>query len=477
MTAEAVADVRDFKVELRQVKLSQIRFNEAIYPRKEGHNPAQVQRYANELDQIEAAGAYVTVAEDYDLLDGRHRYLGYKTAYQDEPDREIPVRVADARTDAEKYILAVRLNARHGLALSEADRQHSAVALYNLGWSVETIAREMSVQTRKAHGWLSRTIKERRDGQNRKIKTLWLACYTTEEIAEAAGLKPRATSTRAEVIAKSFPGKDFAITDSPEPEDDEEDSAAGGGLQPSKSELAAAVHQSDFEPPIYNIWKQQEKSSSVAHFGNSEQRWLDNLLYLYTQPLDIVIDPFAGSGSTIDVCRKRWRRYWASDRKPIVSRAAENELGGIRQHDLVAEDGSINLPDLRGRWNQVKLVYLDAPYWKQAEGQYSNDPTDLANMSLEDFNKTLAGLINGFAKKLHAGAAIALIIQPTQWKAPERQFTDHVADMLRTVKLPIDMRYSCPYESQQCTAQMVEWAKENRRCLVLTREIVVWRVV
>jgi hypothetical protein len=69
-----------------------------------------------------------------------------------------------------------------------------------------------------------------------------------------------------------------------------------------------------------------------------------------------------------------------------------------------------------------------------------------------------------------------MIIQPTQWKAPERQFTDHIADMLRAIKLPVEMRFSVPYESQQCNAQMVEWAKENRQCLVLTREIIVWRV-
>jgi hypothetical protein len=123
----------------------------------------------------------------------------------------------------------------------------------------------------------------------------------------------------------------------------------------------------------------------------------------------------------------------------------------------------------------VKLVYLDPPYWKQAEGQYSNDPTDLANMPLDEFNKSLTGIISDFAKKL-SGAYIALIIQPTQWKSPNREFIDHVSDMLRAVRLPVEMRYSVPYESQQCNAQMVEWAKDAKQCLVLTREIVVWRV-
>ncbi|HET8700468.1 MAG TPA: hypothetical protein VFL97_02235 [Nitrococcus sp.] len=44
----------------------------------------------------------------------------------------------------------------------------------------------------------------------------------------------------------------------------------------------------DFTPPIYNIWKQQDKSNAVSHFGNTEARWLENLLYLYTDPAALV---------------------------------------------------------------------------------------------------------------------------------------------------------------------------------------------
>ena len=38
----------------------------------------------------------------------------------------------------------------------------------------------------------------------------------------------------------------------------------------------------------YNIWRQQAKTTGLKHFGNSEVRWVDNLLYLYTQPFDVV---------------------------------------------------------------------------------------------------------------------------------------------------------------------------------------------
>ena len=169
-------------------------------------------------------------------------------------------------------------------------------------------------------------------------------------------------------------------------------------------------------------------------------------------------------GDVADICKKRMRRYWVSDRKPIVEREKE-----IRNHDI-----TVGLPNLP-RWKDVKLVYLDPPYWKQSENLYSSDASDFGNMSLEVFNKELSTLIQSFSSKL-SNAYIALIIQPTQWKSPEKDFTDHVGDMLRQVKIRCDMRYSVPYESQQCTAQMVEWAKANKKCLVLSREIIVWRV-
>src|SRR5581483_7025369 len=89
-----------------------------------------------------------------------------------------------------------------------------------------------------------------------------------------------------------------------------------GKVLQNQTNQSAASHAANFEAPLYNIWKQQTKTPGSSHYGNSEVRWVDNLLYLYTQPFDIVVDPFAGGGSTIDVCKRRFRRYWASDRKP-----------------------------------------------------------------------------------------------------------------------------------------------------------------
>lgn len=419
------------------VKLSEIVFDEGLYPRVEGHNPATVQTYVQDMEQIEAAGKLISINADGILLDGRHRMLAYKTiANGGDPD--IAVYRYPISSKLESFRLACELQDR-GFALNNNDRQASAKRLYQLGdQSQAEIAKVLGVSAPTVSKWLSRTIKEEKEAKQKKAREMWLACATQEEIADVV-----------KVPAGTIPGWEKEFLESCREQDS---------------------RNSNFEPPIYNVWKQQVKTNAVSHFGNSEARWVENLLYLYTEPAGIVVDPFGGGGSTIDVCKKWNRRYYVSDRKPIVAREHE-----IRLHDL-----TIGLPSVP-RWKDVDLVYLDPPYWKQAEGQYSDDPTDLANMPLEEFNAALAGIINEFGKKLKASARttpqhIALIIQPTQWKAPDRGFADHVGDMLRMVKLPVDMRYSVPYESQQCTAQMVEWAKANRRCLVLTREIVVWRV-
>lgn len=410
-------------------------FREDLYPRIET-SAVTVQKYAEDLTVLPP----IEVNQHNELIDGWHRWTAHKKAKAE----TIPVKVTKTASEAEFLELAIERNAAHGLQLSQGDKKDMARKIYSAtpekerGDKKKQLAKILSVSERTIADWLSRMDKDAKEARNRRIFEMWLACYSQQEIADAENVDQKTVSALV---------GDFA------------------DLQKLlKSDKANAEHATDFKPPIYNIWKQQEKSSGSSHFGNSEVTWLDNLLYLYTSPFDVVVDPFGGGGSTIDLCRKRLRRYWVSDRAPIPERAKQ-----IRQHDV--GDGLPKLP----RWEDVRLVYLDPPYWVQAKGQYSKDKADLANMPLEEFNKLLAGTITAFAKKLQPAARIALIIQPTQWNAPKREFTDHIGDMLRAVKLPVEMRFSVPYESQQCNAQMVQWAQENKQCLVLTREIVVWR--
>jgi hypothetical protein len=43
-------------------------------------------------------------------------------------------------------------------------------------------------------------------------------------------------------------------------------------LNLQKTDKAAAAHAADFDAPLYNVWKQEEKHKGSGHFGNSEVR-------------------------------------------------------------------------------------------------------------------------------------------------------------------------------------------------------------
>lgn len=62
---------------------------------------------------------------------------------------------------------------------------------------------------------------------------MWLACYTVEEIAVA-------TSASKSDVDRTL-------------------SQIGNVAELGKTEQASAEHATEFTPPIYNIWKQQER--------------------------------------------------------------------------------------------------------------------------------------------------------------------------------------------------------------------------
>ena len=64
--------------------------------------------------------------------------------------------------------------------------------------------------------------------------------------------------------------------------------------------------------PLFDVWKAKTSVNAVKHPGQSDQLFTDRLVYLYTKPGDMVIDPFAGGGPTVDVCKARLRRYFCS---------------------------------------------------------------------------------------------------------------------------------------------------------------------
>jgi SAM-dependent methyltransferase len=90
-----------------------------------------------------------------------------------------------------------------------------------------------------------------------------------------------------------------------------------------------------------------------------------NLLRRYTRPGDVVVDPMAGSGTTIDVARTLGRRVLAFDLAPA-------------RPDIHPSDArNLPLPD-----DAADLVFVDSPYSDNL--RYSDHPDCLGRLSCRD---------------------------------------------------------------------------------------------
>jgi len=431
------------------VNVSDIIYREDLYPRIKS-DPATIQKYADNIEMLPP----IEVNQNNILIDGFHRLTAHKSILENpkstdelkEYAKTIKAIITETKTENEILALAIERNSTHGMQLSNEDKKEMAIKLYGSGVVKDLIKLQqiLSIGKSTLYICLDNLLKEEKKKEKRFVFDLHMKAYKQEEIAEQLNI----SIGKVNEIISDFPN-----------------------LEKMKR-INANFEDAEFETPLYNVWNFLKVSNNVDHFGKSEQRILENLIYSYTQPFDIVVDPFAGGASTLDVCMKRLRRCWIGDRKPIVKREKD-----IRKHDVIID----GLPGLNGRWGDISLVYLDPPYWKQSEGQYSNDPTDLANIpTSKEFAIEIIKLVKGFAGKMKPGSHIAMLMQPTQWNAPGHEFTDHIVDILCGLnnerKIKVINRVHCPYSSQQCNPQMVDYAKENKMLLVLSRELIIWKV-
>jgi DNA modification methylase len=87
-----------------------------------------------------------------------------------------------------------------------------------------------------------------------------------------------------------------------------------------------------------------------------------NLLQRYTRPNDLVIDPCAGSGTTLDVARDLKRRALGYDVHPT-------------RKDIFRVDARKLPPELSGK---ADFVFIDPPYSTHLD--YGDDPRDIGKL-------------------------------------------------------------------------------------------------
>jgi DNA modification methylase len=404
--------------ELTTIPVEQVQFVKELYPRlREDH--AAIERYRAAIDKLPP----IVVARGRVLVDGFHRWQAHKA----EGATEITAQDLGNLTDVEILKESLKRNSSHGRQLETSDKKRNADLLYRQGTTdYAEIADLLSISEKTAKEYCRDARRDEKEDQKAQALDLWLDCRTQEQVAADIGV---AVGTINKWVS------DFQ------------------SIGELKTPPDSRQH--------FDVWNFQTAAGDSNYFGKMPPQVVENLLWLYTEPGQIVVDPFAGGGTTIDVAKAMGRRIFASDRKPSTPTLP------IHEHDIT--DG---WPD--GAPKKADFILLDPPYWKQAAERYSKDLEDLGNMSLDDFYAAWSKTIKVCSDHLNGGF-LAFIVSPAEDKE-----NDHVEDLAfemyaiaREHGLRARRRIIVTYNTQQATGQQVEWARNKKKLLKLYRDLVV----
>ena len=102
------------------------------------------------------------------------------------------------------------------------------------------------------------------------------------------------------------------------------------------------------------------------HYVGATPAWIIwNLLQRYTGPGDLVVDPMAGSGTTIDVARELERRALGYD-----VNVTRSDVFHVDARKLPLEDG------------KADFVFIDPPYSTHVD--YSDDPRCIGKLTARE---------------------------------------------------------------------------------------------
>ncbi len=170
-----------------------------------------------------------------------------------------------------------------------------------------------------------------------------------------------------------------------------------------------------------SLWLIERRDSSGVHradyWGNFVPQIPHQFIRRYTRPGEWVLDPFAGSGTTLIEARRLGRHALGIELQPTMVQHVQELLAAEpAPHGTVAaiEQGdslTVDFFDLLARYctRSVQLVFLHPPYYDII--RFSDDPRDLSNApSIEEFLERLVTLTRRIAAVLDHERYLVLVI-------------------------------------------------------------------
>lgn len=183
-------------------------------------------------------------------------------------------------------------------------------------------------------------------------------------------------------------------------------------LTAEKNKIQKRIGEVDIEEEIplieaTTLWDFPTQSYGLTPKGDNKYAGVTpasiiyNLIWRYTNPGDLVVDPMCGSGTTVDVCREEKRRAIGYDISPVRPDIIQNDARKIPLED-----------------NAVDMVFIDSPYGDNI--RYNEHPDCIGKISseTEEFYEELEKVMKESHRILKNGKVLGWLIGD-QWVKEE----------------------------------------------------------
>jgi hypothetical protein len=399
----------------KHIPVGSVAFVKHLYPRVKEDQDA-IERYRAAIDRLPP----IVVARGEVLVDGFHRWQ----AHIREGLEGIEAIDLGNLSDIEIRKESIRRNASHGQQLATTDKRANADWLYRQGTRDPAELMELLSITRSTLDTYLRDAKRDEKEQGKaKAWEMWLDCFSYRQVGEVLGVDHHTVA--------AWCG---------------EKADASGNSPP----LDVAPHFTCMS----NFWEFDEDAD--ARYGDKNYpgylhpRVIQHLLSFYTEPGQIVFDPFAGSGTTIEVSKEMRRRVWASD----IQGNANYPLVPIHRHDITT-GWPKDAPD------KVDLIILDPPEWEGGPNHWRTSMDRILGMC---------------PRHVTVGGHVAIIIRPVQ--CDDGSVIDRLGDILKSAcnrDLQLRGRAVVPYPESKFTHQQIASARTNKRLLAAYKDVVLFQ--
>jgi len=281
----------EIETKIMKVKLSDIVFNEDVYARFKPDQTLIAKYEENAEIILESADKIKISYPGMILIDGYHRLKAFDRRFGS--DFEFDICAYLTEDNSEIFLESASANEKFGKSNSKEETFRNIRRLYSFGFSLDLIQKKLYKSKAYVNAATVEIRKEEKAEMERKAVEMYLQAWNTQQsIAEELGVSQK---TISDIINVS--------------------NLANSGQITKEWNLNSEDKNHDPAKPIlYNIWKlAKQDNQNSSHFGAFPQIFMENLLWYYTEPLDIVFDPFAGGGTTIDACKSMFRRYYCTD--------------------------------------------------------------------------------------------------------------------------------------------------------------------